>query len=89
MKTENKKSFTFVVTSYNQEKVILENLESIKYQIENYGKNINCSLLVCDDCSQDNTIGVVEKWLDNNKDLFYEYKIMTSEKKYGNCKKYH
>ena len=86
MKTENKKSFTFVVTSYNQEKVILENLESIKYQIENYGKNINCSLLVCDDCSQDNTIGVVEKWLDNNKDLFYEYKIIVPKANTGTVK---
>ena len=86
MKTENKKSFTFVVTSYNQEKVILENLESIKYQIENYGKDINCSLLICDDCSQDNTVEIVKRWLDINKDLFYEYKIMTSEKNMGTVK---
>ena len=83
MKTEKKKNFTFVVTSYNQEKVILENLESIKFQIENFGKDINCSLLICDDCSKDNTVEVAKRWLDINKDLFYEYKIIVPEANKG------
>ena len=50
------KEFTFGVFTYNQEQFIFENLESIKYQIEKYGGGTSFSLVMSDDCSQDNTV---------------------------------
>ena len=41
----NKLSFTFGILAYNQEKEILETLESIRYQIEHYSDNENINLI--------------------------------------------
>lgn len=32
--------YTFMLTTYNQEKYVVQALESIKYQIETYGKKL-------------------------------------------------
>ena len=55
----NKLSFTFGILAYNQEKEILETLESIRYQIEHYSDNENINLILIDDSSADNTVDVV------------------------------
>lgn len=44
--SEFMKNFIFGVFCYNQENYIIENLESIKYQIVNHGKDINCSIVI-------------------------------------------
>ena len=36
--------FTFCVLAYNHSQFIVEHLESIKLQVLNYGKNIDCSI---------------------------------------------
>ena len=48
-------NFTFGLLLYNQEEFVIEALESIKYQIINYGNDINVSLIVNDDCSLDHS----------------------------------
>lgn len=65
-----KSEFVFGVMTYNQESIICETLESIKYQIETYGKDVDCTIIVTDDCSKDKTVEVVENWLQNNEKLF-------------------
>lgn len=60
----------FGVMTYNQESIICETLESIKYQIETYGKDIDCTIIITDDCSRDKTVKVIENWLKNNGELF-------------------
>ena len=64
------KTFTFGVFCYNQEKYIIEHLESIKYQIENYAEDIDVSLVVGDDASKDATIKYIKIWLEDNKKIF-------------------
>ena len=59
--------FTFGVFCYNQEDYIIENLESIKYQITNNGKNTRCSIVIGDDCSKDSTLKYIKIWLEENK----------------------
>lgn len=49
---------------YNQEKFIVESLESIKAQTYS-----NIELLICDDFSRDNSVEVIEKWIEKNLQL--------------------
>lgn len=64
------KRFTFGVLTYNQESLVLETLESIKFQKIHYGKDIEVNLYVVDDASKDNTVGIVERWLERNRGYF-------------------
>ena len=70
--------FTFGVFCYNQEDYIIENLESIKYQITNNGKNTRCSIVIGDDCSKDSTLKYIKIWLEENKKIFFRIKIINS-----------
>ena len=69
------KEFTFVIITYNQEQYILQHLESIKYQINKYGKGISVYLIISDDHSLDRTLQLAEIWLQENSCFFYNYKI--------------
>lgn len=80
--------FTFGIICYNQEKYILELLESIKYQIETYGQNVGCFLFVSDDCSGDKTVELAKKWLDKNGHLFISYDVFVSEHNKGTTSSY-
>lgn len=62
--------FTFGVLAYNVEKYIIECLESIKYQIQNFGSEYECRLIVAEDCSTDNTLHLIEMWVNSNNGLF-------------------
>ena len=55
---------SFVVTSYNYEKYILQTLESIKNQ--SYS---NFEIIVVDDCSNDNSCKIIENFIADNQDL--------------------
>lgn len=70
------KEYTFVVITYNQQKYILEHLESIKNQIIKFGNEYKNYLVICDDHSNDNTIRYANEWLMYNKRLFENYSII-------------
>lgn len=81
--------FTFGVLSYNQEDLILDLLESIRYQIEKYGAGIRMHIVIADDCSKDNTVFIEKKWLEENAGLFDSIDIIVNEKNLGTVKNYH
>ncbi|MGL5459946.1 MAG: glycosyltransferase family 2 protein [Cetobacterium sp.] len=60
-----------VVLTYNSEKTIIETLESIKNQTYR-----NIELIITDDCSNDKTIKICEKWTNENELNFKEIKII-------------
>lgn len=64
---------SIVVLSYNSDNYILSTLESIKCQT--YKK---LELIITDDCSKDNTVQVVEKWLLLNKGVFSNIQFLKS-----------
>lgn len=72
------KDFTFAIMAFNAEKYIHEHLESIKYQIENYGKEYSCHLILGDDRSEDMTVEKVKLWLKENHSLFSSTQIITN-----------
>lgn len=80
--------FTFATITYNHEKHIVEHLESIKYQITNFGQEESFSLIVSDDASNDNTINLIENWLKENRHLFVDVKLFKSDNNKGIAKNY-
>lgn len=79
---------TFAVLTYNHEKYIIEHLESIKYQILNYGEGEVFELVISDDCSGDNTIYLIEKWIEKNKNLFQNIVVNINKTNEGIVKNY-
>lgn len=73
------KRFTFCVFAYNQEDIILETLESIRFQTETYGDGIDVSLIVMDDCSKDQTVAVVQNWIEANRGCFKSAEIVAND----------
>lgn len=69
---------SIAVITYNSSSYILEGLESIKSQTYR-----NIELIISDDCSNDNTVEICKKWIDNNRGYFIRTEIVTSEKNTG------
>ena len=80
--------FTFISITYNQEKYILEHLESIKTVVQNYALGLQINFILSDDGSQDNTCEITEAWLQKNKFLFNKSLILRDGENHGtvrNC----
>jgi alpha-1,3-rhamnosyltransferase len=72
------KLVSVIVIAYRSAETIVETLDSIKKQTY---KNIE--LIVTDDCSPDNTVEVVQKWIDDNKTSLKDIKLVTTDKNTG------
>jgi hypothetical protein len=80
--------FVFVTLTFNHEKYIIEHLESIKYQVENFGQNISSKIVISDDCSSDNTMSLIKKWCNFNRQLFNEIILIENVKNLGTCENF-
>ena len=80
--------FSFGVLTYNSQKFIIETLESIKYQVINFGKEYDCYLIISDDASSDSTIKLINFWLTQNRHFFTKVSLIINEKNKGTVKNY-
>nr|WP_315463762.1 glycosyltransferase family 2 protein [uncultured Rhodoferax sp.] len=80
--------FTFVVITYNHEAYVLEHLESIAYQIREYGQGCTFQLIIADDASKDQTLALARHWLDRHSTLFADVQIHTQTINQGTCCNY-
>lgn len=74
---------TVAILTYNSSRYVLETLESIKSQTYK-----RVELLICDDCSTDNTAVVCKDWLEQNEDAFFFSKLIVAPQNKGiapNC----
>lgn len=72
-----------VVTTYNSQSTILDTLISLKNQLYP-----NIELIVSDDASTDNSLEIVQKWLNKNKSRFIRTQLVTTPNNTGvsaNC----
>lgn len=67
-----------VVLTYNSSDTVIETLESIKAQTYS-----PLELVICDDCSQDETKSLIEEWLKENESRFYNVKRVYAEANTG------
>ena len=74
---------SIVVICYNQENIIAETLESIKYQLETYKTQDKIQLIIADDASKDKTTHVVEKWIGDNRYLFEDVCLLFAKENRG------
>jgi alpha-1,3-rhamnosyltransferase len=72
------KLVSVIVIAYRSAETIVETLDSI---IKQTYKNIE--LIITDDCSPDNTVEVVQKWIDDNKGTLNDIKLVTTDKNTG------
>lgn len=69
---------SIIVLSYNSSKTILDTLNSILSQ--SYTK---IELIITDDCSEDNTVEIVNLFLSNHGNKFKKFNLISSEKNTG------
>ena len=69
---------TVAVVAYNSSNTIIETLDSVKQQTYT-----NIELIISDDCSTDDTLGVVNEWLIKNKERFVRVQLLTSTENKG------
>ena len=74
------KKFIFGILTYNQEKYVLETLESIKYQKVQYGANFDVSLIITDDASKDKTVELIRNWCEKNREYFENIDLIANKK---------
>lgn len=81
--------FTFGVLTYQQKYLVIETMESIKYQIETYGSGKEIDLIVVDDASADLTIEAVRCWVQKNRALFRDVTLIDNQSNQGTVHNYH
>lgn len=79
---------TIALFMYNEEKYILDALESIRFQVENYADGKEVQLILLDDCSKDRTTQFADMWLEEHAALFQRVDKLYGEKNVGTCRKY-
>lgn len=80
--------FIFGIMTYNHENYIIEHLESIKYLICSYGRDLSFKLVLADDGSKDKTVLLAKSWLQHNNSLFAEVVIIADGNNCGTCINY-
>lgn len=85
---EKLNQFTFAVLTYNQESTVIETLESIKYQIKEFGYGYEFKLYVTDDNSKDSTPELVKAWINQNRYLFIEHQMFCNDCNMGTVYNY-
>lgn len=83
-----KNKVVFGILTYNHSEYILEHLESIKFQIVNFGSNFVFKLVIADDVSRDDTVSKIKKWLNVNEQLFDEVVFVENLTNQGTCINY-
>lgn len=80
--------FSFGILAYNQENYILETLESIKYQKEHFGLDCMIDIILVDDASKDQTYNLVQYWINENRTLFRNVKMIRNSENQGTVRNF-
>ena len=62
------------VITYNSSKYVLETLESIRMQSYQ-----NIELIICDDCSKDDTVEICKRWIQSYSARFINVLLIEAE----------
>lgn len=69
---------SIIVTCFNHEKYVKQSLDSI---LENLIPGLE--LIICDDCSSDNSVAIISKWIQNHTNQFDRISFLQHHKNYG------
>lgn len=74
---------SIILISYNQEKLILQALESIYHQEAEYKRGKDIQVIIADDASTDQTFNIEKKWVNLRKMFFKDIVLLPSDKHRG------
>lgn len=80
---QSQRHFTFGVLCYNEERLIAETLESIRYQVVMHGGDRATRLIIADDCSTDGTQDVIKEWVTRRGNPFASIELLFNEQNLG------
>ena len=72
---------SIIIPNYNGRKILEKNLPKVLESLDSYGED--GEIIITDDCSTDDSINVVNKFIDKNKKSKIKIKILTAEKNQG------
>ena len=78
--SDNNPLVSLLIVSYNHSKWILETLESVRNQTYK-----NLQIVIIDDCSSDNTVEIIQNWIDTNQ---IDCTFIAHKENQGVCKTY-
>src|SRR3990167_4577013 len=73
---------SIIVPNYNGEEILSKNLPKVLASVNNY-KPENSELIITDDCSTDNSLDVIKKFIKDNKRSRINIKLLTSSENKG------
>lgn len=76
----NKKDLTIYLTSYNEARMIEGAMSRIVESLD--GTGVNYEVIIIDDCSRDDSVDVIKKYIENNK-LEDRFRLIINEKNLG------
>jgi hypothetical protein len=79
-------NFSFSVLCYNHQEYIIEHLESIRYLTSKYGSGIEVSLIINDDSSEDNSIHLINEWVNKFSSIFKKVTLIFNDNNIGTAK---
>lgn len=80
--------FSYGIVTYNSQNTIIETLESIRYQVAKYGGLHKNYLIISDDCSSDDTLDLVAKWIEKYGHIFDKISVEKTVENGGLCRNY-
>lgn len=80
--------FSYGIVTYNSQTTIIETLESIRYQVTKYGGMHKNYLIISDDCSSDDTLVLVDRWIEKYGYIFEKISVEKTLKNSGLCRNY-
>ena len=66
----------------------METLESIKYQKEHFGLDCMIDIILVDDASKDQTYNLVQYWINENRTLFRNVKMIRNSENQGTVRNF-
>ena len=78
--------FSFCILAFNHEDYIKEHLNSILFQVVNYGQNIEIDLIITDDFSSDKTVDLIDDFININSSYFSSISFIKNKINKGTAK---
>src|SRR5690554_5347932 len=79
---------TFISLVYRQAGVVTQHLDSILYQKNEFLQSYRVQLVISDDGSGDDTLSLIQSWVELNRHYFESVSVLCSDVNQGTCRSF-